>query len=106
MHFIVKNNSGENIENLMRMARYHFWGISQKDGKLQFTRLLETGGDYPRFHIYLQYNKQTKEMAIDLHFDQRRTVYEGAKAHKGEYDGELVEKEAERIKDYIKKLSK
>ncbi len=97
MRFIVKNNSGEHIENLMRSLRYHVWGAS-------FTRPIETGGAYPRFHIYLRYNKITKEISIDLHLDQRKTVYEGATAHKGEYQGELVEKEAERIRASIQKL--
>jgi len=89
----------------MRGARYHSWGVSQKDGKLQFTRPLETGGAYPRFHIYLKYNKTTKEIALDLHFDQRKTVYEGATAHKGDYEGEVVEKEAERIRVFMQKLN-
>jgi len=104
MHFTIKNNSGENIENLMRSLRYHIWGVSNEDKKTNFIRPLEGGGAYPRFHIYLQYNKTTKEVALDLHLDQRRTVYEGAKAHKGDYEGELVEKETERIKAFIQKL--
>ena len=97
MRFTVKNNSGENIENLMRSLRYHSWGASQKDGKLQFIRPLEAGGAYPRFHIYLTYDKKTKKISFDLHLDQRKTVYKGATAHKGDYEGELVEKEAERL---------
>ncbi|MDD5750230.1 MAG: hypothetical protein PHU56_01065 [Candidatus Pacebacteria bacterium] len=104
MNFIVKNSTGENIENLMRQIRYHSWGASQKDGKLQFIRPFETGGAFPRFHIYLRYNRTNKEIDIDLHLDQRKTVYEGAKAHKGEYQGELVQEEAERIKTSIQKI--
>lgn len=104
MHFVVKNNSGENIENLMRSLRYRYWGASQKDGKMQFVRTLETGGAYPRFHIYLQYNKQTKKIAIDLHFDQRKPVYQGTTAHRGEYEGEILKKEDERIKAFMQKF--
>jgi len=106
MRFAIKNTTGEKIESLMRSLRYHFWGNSNKDDKINFTRPLETGGAYPRFHVYLRYNKITKEISFDLHLDQRKTVYEGAKAHKGEYEGELVEKEAKRIKNYINKFSK
>ena len=101
MRFIIKNNSGENIENLMRSLRYHIWDASNEDRKISFIRPLEGGGAYPRFHIYLQYNKITKEIAFDLHLDQRRTVYEGAKAHKGEYEGEVVEEEAQRIRNIL-----
>jgi hypothetical protein len=28
-------------------------------------------------------------------------MYEGVKAHSGEYDGEVVEREVERIKNYL-----
>lgn len=101
MRFILKNNSGENIDVLMRSLRYHSWGFSAKDNKLQFIRPLETGGAYPRFHIYLQYNKQTKKITIDLHFDQRKPVYQGTTAHHGEYEGEILEKEAKRIKKFF-----
>jgi CRISPR/Cas system CMR subunit Cmr6 (Cas7 group RAMP superfamily) len=54
---------------------------------------------YPRFHLYLE--EQGHEWVFNLHLDQRATVYEGQTAHAGEYDGEVVEKEAQRIKNSI-----
>lgn len=56
---------------------------------------------YPRFHIYIQ--KETKnEITLNLHLDQKRPSYPGCPAHSGEYTGQTVEEEAERIKNYIK----
>jgi hypothetical protein len=54
---------------------------------------------YPRFHLYLQ--DQGNEWVFNLHLDQRAPVYEGQTAHAGEYDGEVVEREAERIKQLL-----
>ena len=37
-------------------------------------------------------------LAVNLHLDQKAPVYEGAAAHSGEYEGEVVSREAERLK--------
>ena len=103
MQLNLKNNTGQSIDVVMRDLRYHAWGNMAGEQK-QFIRPLATGDTYPRFHIYLRYNSQSKDISLTLHFDQRRTVYQGAKAHRGEDDGEIVEKEAERIKFSLKKL--
>ena len=97
MQLNLKNNTGQNIDVVMRDLRYHTWGNITGEQK-QFIRPLATGGAYPRFHVYLRYNVKTKDIALTLHFDQRRTVYQGAKAHRGEDKGEIVEQEAARIK--------
>lgn len=54
---------------------------------------------YPRFHIYIK--KQGDNFVFNLHLDQRAPVYAGVTAHAGEYDGEVVEREGERIKGFI-----
>lgn len=101
MQLNLKNNTGQGIGVVMRDLRYHAWGNIASEQK-QFIRPLSTGDAYPRFHIYLRYNSQSKDIALSLHFDQRRPVYQGAKAHRGEYEGEIVEKEAARIKQKLK----
>lgn len=53
------------------------------------------GENYPRFHIYL--NEENGSQILNLHLDQKKPSYAGAHAHSGEYDGELVEREASRI---------
>ena len=40
-------------------------------------------------------------MIFNLHLDQKKPTYEWHIAHSGEYDGELVEKEIERIKKIL-----
>ncbi len=51
---------------------------------------------YPRFHVYIKIEGES--VIFDLHLDQKRPIYEGVTAHSGEYDGEVVEREAERIR--------
>lgn len=58
--------------------------------------------DYPRFHIYIKDLDDGFE--INLHLDQKKPSYKGSSAHSGEYDGELVEQEALRIKQIIDSL--
>jgi hypothetical protein len=53
---------------------------------------------YPRFHVYV--DDRGDDWQFNLHLDQRQTVYEGVTAHGGDYDGEVVEREADRIKKY------
>jgi len=54
---------------------------------------------YPRFHIYLEQNEDN--IVINLHLDQKKPSYKGAKAHNAEYDGIAVENEAERLKQFF-----
>lgn len=92
MKFTVKFSG--NIYNLMRQAGYHPHETGEeKAGESSFARRL-SNSDYPRFHVYVSH--ETHE--LNLHLDQKKPSYEGATAHSGEYEGELVEKEAERIK--------
>lgn len=102
MKFGVKNRSGENVVNLMRRVGYHFQGKDDEKGELIFIRPLH-GVPYPRFHIYLKENKETGKIFFNLHLDQKRPIYKGTPAHGGEYQGEVVEKEAERIKNRLNK---
>lgn len=57
---------------------------------------------YPRFHAYPQ---ETPEggLTINLHLDMKKPSYEGFTAHSGEYEGPLLDKEAERVKSIITK---
>ena len=78
---------------LMRKLGYRFMG--QEKDELVFSKALAPSG-YPRFHIYL---KAKEEIIINLHLDQKKPIYKGAPAHSAEYEGKVVEKEAERIKE-------
>ena len=85
----------DSITSIMRRIQYSPQGEDQKTGELKFSRFLGPSG-YPRFHIYLKNNNG--KLIINLHLDQKKPSYNGTSAHSGEYDGEIVEKEAERIK--------
>ncbi len=56
-----------------------------------------TSAKFPRFHIY--YMEKTK--TLNLHLDQKAPLYNGQNDHSGEYDTEVVKKEAERIKSHV-----
>jgi hypothetical protein len=58
--------------------------------------------DYPRFHVYIKANLSDKSVLIfNLHLDQKKPSYEGAKGHSGDYDGDVVEAEAQRIQSIL-----
>lgn len=99
MKFILRGPFKENIYSLMRKVGYHFQKKDEEKGELIFVRLPK---GYPRFHLYLKTDKENNEIISKLHLDQKRPIYKGAPAHSGEYGGEVVEKEAERIKQLLK----
>ena len=93
MKFNAKNTKKENIYNLMRGLGYHF--VSEQNGEYNFIKPL-AGRAFPRFDIY--FKTKDDDLIINLHLDQKAPIYKGTTAHSGEYEGPLIEKEAERIK--------
>ncbi len=97
---VYKNRLQESPELFLRKAGYSF--IPERDNsERSFARRLSRDL-YPRFHVYYKegYDKEGKEMVMfNLHLDQKRPGYAGYNRHNAEYDGELVEREAERIKN-------
>ncbi len=92
-----KKSLKDNPVQLMRQAGYSFVkGIIGEE--MSFERALAANG-WPRFHAYVKEDAET--VSINLHLDQKRPSYAGASAHSGEYDGELVAQEIERIKKLI-----
>lgn len=95
MQFIVKNTKKDNVYNLMRDINYHFVSKAGRNGEMNFVHPIR-GNTFPRFHIFAKIDGE--KFIFNLHLDQRAPVYGGVAAHEGEYSGELIEKEAERIK--------
>jgi hypothetical protein len=90
MRFNVKKN--ENILSLTRRLGYTSSGVEGDE----FSCVKVLGGSgYPRFHLYIKQEKDN--IFFNLHLDQKKPAYQGSSAHIGEYEGELVEKEKERI---------
>ncbi len=97
MKFSIKNKTNENPANILRRVGYRYFGLGKKETELVFYRPL--GQDaFPRFHLYLEEDKKNDQLFFSIHLDQRRPVYSGSVAHHGEYQGELVEKEVEKVK--------
>lgn len=99
MRFEAKDFGG-NLADVMRSAGYHFDGRDEKTGELRFYRSL-SAGLYPRFHIYATWDRAGKKAMLNLHLDQKAPVYEGATAHGGDYEGPVIEKEGERLKQFL-----
>jgi len=97
MKFIV-DDKRETIVSLGRKIGYRPMG--EENGEYSLVRELD-GNKYPRFHIYAKRNGTSDEFIINLHLDQKMPSYEGSHAHSGEYEGDTVEKEAQRINNIL-----
>ena len=103
MKFIAsKIQLGMTPEQFLRRAGYGYIQ-DRRTGQDSFVRRLG-GNFYPRFHVYPSH--MGENVVFNLHLDQKRPSYAGAHAHNGEYEGELVQKEMERLKELIIKNSK
>jgi len=89
-----------NIIDLFRSAGYSYRGVVE--GDMSFIKRVGYN-EYPHYHIYVK--DLGKEILLNMHLDQKRPSYSGASAHSGEYNGDLVEREMERVKEVIKSLS-
>ncbi len=88
---------GENLLGVIRKIGYSQDRYNHPSQQ-SFSRSLQ-GTPYPRFHIYIE---DTPDAWIfKLHLDQKKPSYKGSSAHAGEYGGEVVEKEALRIKELL-----
>jgi hypothetical protein len=102
MKLILDNNQLNGTpEMFLRQAGYTFLE-DRKTGNESFARPLNRGY-YPRFHLYL--DQLNGRVVLNLHLDQKQASYAGARAHNGEYDGELIAAEMARIKELVTRLS-
>jgi hypothetical protein len=96
MDFIIKDIK-DNALNVSRRIGYLMLG-AEGVGVYNIVRKL-SGNHYPRFHVYLK--QQGDHFHFSLHLDQKQPIYQGTHAHNGEYDGPVVETEADRIKNIL-----
>jgi len=94
--FTIKNIK----ENIVPVARKIGYIIidTRENGEYNLVRKL-TGQNYPRFHVYLK--TAGDRYIFNLHLDQKTPLYKGTHAHSGEYDGPVIETEADRIKEIL-----
>lgn len=99
MKFKVENNLNYTPENILRNSGY-FPIFDRKSQKRSFVKQI-TGNRYPRFHIYVK--EEGSEIIFDLHLDQSKTVYSGAKAHNADYNSPQVKEELVVVFQEVKK---
>lgn len=91
------NNLKYNLTEFVRRLGYHPIARTER-GELNCVRPLQ-GQNYPRFHMYLVETPEV--LTFNIHLDQKKPSYEGSTAHGGDYEGEVVRDEVERIKEII-----
>ena len=103
MDFRLPEKIKEQPKTYLLRAGYHEFR-DPNTGSISYIRRL--GADfYPRFHVYLE--EKASPVNVSLHLDQKKPSYGGGtRAHGGEYDGDVVEREAERLKTFVYKLDK
>ena len=94
---VNKNELKATAVHTIQRAGYKFI-IDRNTGKESFVKILNNTG-YPRFHLYLEENGDN--IALNLHLDQKKPLYKGQKAHSGEYEGNVVEDEINRLKSLL-----
>ncbi len=97
---IILNKKALNInpETFLRRAGYAFIQDRQS-GNASFVRRLGNNF-YPRLHLYFE--EKDDRIIFNLHLDQKKPSYQGARAHNAEYEGEVVENEIERLKNLLR----
>lgn len=90
-------NMNRGVNDIMRTIGYQP-AYFQKEGEVSIVRQVGRN-DYPRFHVYITQNGS--DMNFSLHLDQKKPSYEGSTGHSGDYDGPVVEGEAERIQQLL-----
>jgi hypothetical protein len=93
MIFSIENKG--NIIYPLRSLGYRFQREDGEKREKAFLRILSPSG-YPRFHLFAK--QKEGKVEFSLHLDQKKPVYSSSPAHNADYQGELLEKEAERIK--------
>lgn len=92
---LIISLGNDTLSSKMRCLGYAPEGRGERTGEFKFWRSV-SGRRFPRFHVYA--SQQEKDRALlNLHLDQKAPVYRGVSAHSGEYEGQLVEQEVQRI---------
>ena len=76
-------------KHLLRLAGYAEY--TNRMGETSYVR--QMGGKFPRLHIYIK-NPSASGFGLSIHLDQKAACYDQVTLHSGEYDSEVVEKEA------------
>ncbi|MDP2637128.1 MAG: hypothetical protein Q8P03_00750 [bacterium] len=88
-----------NLLSIMRKAGYapRIQTVPEEE---EYSRTL-SGSTYPRFHVYAKVFLDKQKAYLNLHLDQKAPSYQGTAAHGGEYEGDLLEVEVQRIRRFL-----
>ncbi len=83
------------------LNRLGYYEYSDRDtGQISYIRRL--GHDYyPRLHLYLDIEES--RVIFKIHLDEKKASYEGVNRHSGQYEGEMLENEMNRIVTTLQK---
>lgn len=99
MNTFIPGPLADTARNLLRRSGY---GEHRgREAQLSYVKRIQ-GTPYPRYHAYVE--DRNGGMQLNLHLDQKEASYAGSRAHSGEYDGPLVERETARIVAFVKGL--
>ncbi len=96
--FVSDEQKNRNTSLLLRNAGYH-QESNRRTGQISYVRAAG-GGQFPRFHVYVE--EEDKGWQVNLHLDQKAPSYSGTSAHAGEYAGDVVEVEGERLRAILR----
>jgi len=86
-----------NLKVFFNRLGYH-QQVGNHSHQISFIRRLGSAA-YPRFHVYLK--ERGESLELNVHLDAKAPSYPGVAAHSGEYSGQLVAAEVERIKGAV-----
>ena len=89
----------DNARNILR--RLGYGEQRTRAGQISYVKRV-TGERFPRYHAYVE--DQNGGLQVNLHVDQKEASYEGTSAHAGEYEGPLVQREMNRIAEFLSSL--
>lgn len=96
MKFILnKKDLDLNPDRFLRKAGYGYIE-DRRHGTKSFVRRFGRNF-YPRFHMYIE--EEAGKIIFNLHLDQKQASYKGAHAHNAEYESQIVQNEADRLKE-------
>lgn len=100
MKFIWRGVLKQNLKVVMNRLGYH-QHIDSRQNQISFIRRLGSGL-YPRLHAYI--DESEGEILFKIHLDEKKPSYQGVARHSGQYNGEILEQEKERIVNLLLKI--
>lgn len=98
MKIVVGGSLNINEKVFLNRLGYHVHR-DRHSNQTSYVRRL-SGQQYPRWHIYIKnYGQDT---VFNLHLDEKKPSYAGSPRHSGQYSGEVVLNEANRINEFLK----